>query len=254
MEFKDKLKKIRLENDYTQAELAEKIYVSRSAVAKWENGLGLPSDASLEELCKVFNISKDELLSKEIENKLVDKNVKIYKLNTIKYSLLGLLAVALIVIITLSINLSNRNKNLNSYVAPKITLNDSDDYYAPEVIISNDHNSTKAFSTHLNKEIIANMQAIEKSDDYTISSNYSFMLISSEYYYIDDEYNYIPAENYALSFKSRGISNKLWYNASGYDLIIEDNSFILPECDYYFIVRFELLIENINYTYFFLIK
>lgn len=254
MEFKDKLKKIRLENNYTQAELAEKIYVSRSAVAKWENGLGLPSDASLEELCKVFNISKDELLSKEIENKLVDKNVKIYKLNTIKYSLLGLLAVALIVIIALSINLSNRNKNLNSYVAPEILLNGSYDYYAPDVIITNDHDTNKAFSTHLNKEIIANMQAIEKSDDYTISSNYSFKLISSEYYYIDEEYNYIPAENYSLSIKSRGISNKLWYNASGYDLIIEDNSFILPECDYYFIVRFELLIENINYTYFFLIK
>lgn len=252
MEFKDKLKKLRLENDYTQAELAEKIYVSRSAVAKWENGLGLPNDASIEELCKVFNISKDELLSKEIENKLVDKNIKIYKLNIIKYSLLGLLTVALVVIIALSINLNNDDKY--TYKAPKITLNDSDDYYAPEVIISNDHNSTKAFSTHLNKEIIANMQAIEKSDDYTISSNYSFKLISSEYYYIDDENNYIPAENYALSFKSRGISNKLWYNASGYDLIIEDNSFILPECDYYFIVRFELLIENINYTYFFLIK
>lgn len=251
MEFKDKLKKLRLENDYTQAELAEKIYVSRSAVAKWENGLGLPNDASIEELCRVFNILKEELFNSN-EEKLVDKNIKIYKLNIIKYSLLGLLAVALVVIIALSINLNNDDKY--TYKAPKITLNDSDDYYAPEVIISNDHNSTKAFSTHLNKEIIANMQAIEKSDDYTISSNYSFKLISSEYYYIDDEYNYIPAENYALSFKSRGISNKLWYNASGYDLIIEDNSFILPECDYYFIVRFELLIENINYTYFFLIK
>lgn len=254
MEFKDRLKELRLKNNLTQAGLAEKIYTSRSAVAKWENGLGLPNDVSLDELCRFFNVSRDYLFKKEIDDKLVDKNIKIYKLNTIKYSLLGLLAVAVIVIITLSINLSNRNKNLNSYVAPEILLNGSYDYYAPDVIITNDYDTNKAFSTHLNKEIIANMQAIEKSDDYTISSNYSFKHISSEYYYIDEEYNYIPAENYSLSFKSRGISNKIWYNASGYNLKINDNVFTLPETSLYFIVRIELLIENINYTYFFLIK
>ena len=47
MEFKDNLKKLRTEKGLTQAQLAEAIFVSRSTVAKWENGLGLPSVESM---------------------------------------------------------------------------------------------------------------------------------------------------------------------------------------------------------------
>lgn len=41
--FKNKLKELREKNNISQYQLAEKIFVSRSAVAKWENGLGMPS-------------------------------------------------------------------------------------------------------------------------------------------------------------------------------------------------------------------
>ena len=47
MEFKDRLKKLRKEKAISQQELANAIYVSRSAVAKWENGLGLPNPESM---------------------------------------------------------------------------------------------------------------------------------------------------------------------------------------------------------------
>lgn len=50
MEFKDKLRTLRTERGLSQQELADAIYVSRSAVAKWENGLGLPGRASMEAL------------------------------------------------------------------------------------------------------------------------------------------------------------------------------------------------------------
>ena len=40
MEFKDNLKQMRREKGLTQAQLAEKLFVTRSTVAKWENGLG----------------------------------------------------------------------------------------------------------------------------------------------------------------------------------------------------------------------
>ena len=40
--FKDKLKELRQSKNITQATLADKIYVSRSAVAKWEQVGGLP--------------------------------------------------------------------------------------------------------------------------------------------------------------------------------------------------------------------
>lgn len=47
MEMKDKLKKLRQEKGMTQAQLAEALFVSRSTVAKWENGLGLPNPESM---------------------------------------------------------------------------------------------------------------------------------------------------------------------------------------------------------------
>ena len=47
MEFCDKLKELRAEKGVSQTKLAADIHISRSAVAKWENGLGLPNDESL---------------------------------------------------------------------------------------------------------------------------------------------------------------------------------------------------------------
>ena len=75
MNFANKLKELRQEKGISQAKLAEDIYVSRSAIAKWENGLGIPSDESLELLAKYFNVSEDELLqNKENEQILTSKN------------------------------------------------------------------------------------------------------------------------------------------------------------------------------------
>ena len=61
MEFKDRLKKLRKEKAISQQELANAIYVSRSAVAKWENGLGIPNQASYEALLSYFNITATQL-------------------------------------------------------------------------------------------------------------------------------------------------------------------------------------------------
>jgi len=52
MQFHEKLKALRHQKGISQAALAEKVFVSRSAVVKWENGLGLPSDYSLISLLK----------------------------------------------------------------------------------------------------------------------------------------------------------------------------------------------------------
>ena len=62
MEFKDRLKSNRAEKDLTQQELANIIYVSRSAVAKWESGRGIPNAAALESLAQVFGVSQEDLL------------------------------------------------------------------------------------------------------------------------------------------------------------------------------------------------
>ena len=65
MDFNEKLQQLRTKNGLTQEQLAEKVFVSRVAVAKWESGRGYPNLDSLKMLAKVFNVSIDDLLSSE---------------------------------------------------------------------------------------------------------------------------------------------------------------------------------------------
>lgn len=63
MDFNEKLKQLRQNKKWTQEELAEKLFISRTAVSKWESGRGFPSIESLKAISQVFDISIDELLS-----------------------------------------------------------------------------------------------------------------------------------------------------------------------------------------------
>ena len=65
MELNEKLQQLRKQKGFTQEELAEKLYVSRTAISKWESGRGYPSIDSLKAISKLFGISIDELLSSE---------------------------------------------------------------------------------------------------------------------------------------------------------------------------------------------
>lgn len=65
MEFNEKLQQLRKQKEITQEELAEAIYVSRTAISKWESGKGYPSIDSLKALSKFFGVTIDELLSGE---------------------------------------------------------------------------------------------------------------------------------------------------------------------------------------------
>ena len=76
MAFGDELKRIRKERNISQQELANNIYVSRSAIAKWENGLGLPSEDNIEQLVNYFGVDRDTFFPKIEEEEIVEKNKK----------------------------------------------------------------------------------------------------------------------------------------------------------------------------------
>ena len=63
MTFGEKLKKLRTDAQLTQDELAEKLFVSRTAISKWESGRGYPNIESLKAIAKFFLVTVDELLS-----------------------------------------------------------------------------------------------------------------------------------------------------------------------------------------------
>jgi transcriptional regulator with XRE-family HTH domain len=63
MEFNEKLQELRKQKGLTQEELAEVLFVSRTAVSKWESGRGYPNIDSLKAIAKFFGVTIDELLS-----------------------------------------------------------------------------------------------------------------------------------------------------------------------------------------------
>ena len=74
MTFGEKLKETRKLSGLSQEQLAEALNISRSAVAKWENNIGIPDVANLKSISKLLNISIDYLLD---ENKNIkDNNIK----------------------------------------------------------------------------------------------------------------------------------------------------------------------------------
>ena len=63
MTFGEKLKSLRTDKSLTQDELAEKLYVTRTAISKWESDRGYPNIESLKQIAKFFSVTVDELLS-----------------------------------------------------------------------------------------------------------------------------------------------------------------------------------------------
>lgn len=65
MEFHEKLQELRRQKGLTQEELAQQLFVSRTAISKWESGRGYPNIDSLKAISAYFSISLDELLSSD---------------------------------------------------------------------------------------------------------------------------------------------------------------------------------------------
>lgn len=85
--FKDKLKELREKEGLSQEQLASIIYVSRSAIAKWESGSGLPSDVNLKAICDYFKVEEDYLLQKEdLKEAITDLDNKQTSLKIIFFS------------------------------------------------------------------------------------------------------------------------------------------------------------------------
>ena len=80
------IQKKRKEQNLTQSDLAEKLNITDRAISKWENGNCLPDAGTMPELCKILNISINDLFSGEIvdvkdnEKKLEENLIEMVKL------------------------------------------------------------------------------------------------------------------------------------------------------------------------------
>ena len=73
MALGDNIKRLREEHSLTQQQLADKLYVSRQTVCRWENGSRCPDLIMAKKLAAELGVSLDELISDE-DLKEVTKN------------------------------------------------------------------------------------------------------------------------------------------------------------------------------------
>lgn len=117
MELKDRLKELRSNANLTQEELANRIFVSRTLVSKWESGNRYPSKDNLARLALLFNISQDELIGDQNEKKKYNK----YNIISIAFSstcgvmTLGLLAMMIFAIVE-RVTLNNGWTGLGGFI------------------------------------------------------------------------------------------------------------------------------------------
>lgn len=74
VKFGEKVKQLREENGMTQQTLAERLYVTRQAVSKWERGTRYPDVLTVKKIAQVLEVSVDDLLSGEELKENVEKS------------------------------------------------------------------------------------------------------------------------------------------------------------------------------------
>lgn len=91
MTLQDKIKELRLTNDYTQNDLADALNISRPTLSKWETGVAEPSASDLKKISNLFNVSVDDLLNDQTDNLEKTSDISKWKNSSIiKILLLGL--------------------------------------------------------------------------------------------------------------------------------------------------------------------
>ena len=97
-----KLKEMRMEAGLTQEQAAEKLGVTRSAIARWETNKGIPDISNLIAISNYFHISLDEMIkgNEEVKNKIIsDSSSKKWHLLVIVYLLAIIVYIAYFAIV-----------------------------------------------------------------------------------------------------------------------------------------------------------
>ena len=76
MKFCEKLQKLRKEKNMSQEQLADLLDVSRQSVSKWESGTTYPEMDKLLSLCKIFDVTLDDLTNDEVTDKDLKEKTK----------------------------------------------------------------------------------------------------------------------------------------------------------------------------------
>ncbi|MBQ7866885.1 MAG: helix-turn-helix transcriptional regulator [Clostridia bacterium] len=113
MELNEKIQQLRKQKGLTQEELAAQLYVSRTAISKWESGRGCPSIDSLKALAAFFDVTVDELLSGDELLTLAETDVQ-QKQNQFCTLVFGLLDLSAILLFLLPLFAQHTNETVQA--------------------------------------------------------------------------------------------------------------------------------------------
>ena len=91
MQFGEAVRKKRESLGLTQQELAEKLFVSRQTVCRWENGSRCPDLIMAKKIALVLDISLDELVPGEVAQDYVPPREPITDISCVKVMLIGVM-------------------------------------------------------------------------------------------------------------------------------------------------------------------
>lgn len=113
MTIAEKIKKLRKDNNMTQEDLAEKLNVSRQTISKWETNVVIPDADNIVSICKLFNITTDELLDYKVES-VQKKRQFIIDMGVLLFGIIGFIMFA-ILIMTNQIDETSSVITINAY-------------------------------------------------------------------------------------------------------------------------------------------
>lgn len=201
MGFKDKIKELREEKGISQQAVADSIYVSRSAVAKWENGLGLPSKESLRLLSEFYNIEEKDLLKEQIyEKELVSKNIKINRMKLSIFLSCGIIGALILSMVILGFtNKGAGNNHLLYNSIPVVTINNEEITYSEigseyKIDSKGDLRRYDYAMDFPGIEAYESMNLVDVNDTYQINVENTSNIIG-EYYYLNEDYTFAEETN-----------------------------------------------------------
>ena len=204
MEFKDLLTKLRKEKGLSQEALADTIHVSRSAIAKYENGKGIPSDDVLEAITNYFP-SEKEALEEMARVARVRRKRKINKLVSLSAAAFVVVAIGL----SSGLYFYFQTKGIDSNSQGSATISSSDITTGSQ---------TSPTVVPLDFDITLNQESNIKDDVVEVKENIDYLLIftideqaiNEDILTIDlalkHEFIYLENNTYQITFLEKGES------------------------------------------------
>lgn len=204
MEFKDLLAKLRKEKGLSQEALADTIHVSRSAIAKYENGKGIPSDDVLEAITNYFP-SEKEALEEMARAARAQRKRKINKLVSLSMAAFVVVAIGL----SSGLYFYFQTKEIDSNSQASATISSSDITTGSQTsptVVPLDFDITLNQESNIKDDVVE----VKENIDYLLTFTIDEQAINEDILTIDlvlkHEFIYLENNTYQITFLEKGES------------------------------------------------